>query len=145
MFSGAHNICVLGFCGCSDVHLCHVGGDRQRHLVVWCGLRCRKNCARNHSKSYTSANFCPFQDQALATVISFHASTQKPRMQIVVCSWQITSRVAWCSYACDVQILAIGIGMQDLVTNLGVAKAGLSRMAAVACLGSPLLNVQMGL
>jgi Ca2+/Na+ antiporter len=44
-----------------------------------------------------------------------------------------------------VQILAVGIGMQDLVTNLGVAKAGLSRMAAVACLGSPLLNVQMGL
>jgi Ca2+/Na+ antiporter len=48
-----------------------------------------------------------------------------------------------CAY--NVQILAIGIGMQDLVTNIGVAKAGLSRMAAVACLGSPLLNVQMGL
>jgi len=40
-----------------------------------------------------------------------------------------------------VTILAVGIGMQDLVTNIGVARSGYANMAAGACVGAPLLNL----
>uniref|UniRef100_A0A7S4UQ24 Sodium/calcium exchanger membrane region domain-containing protein n=1 Tax=Guillardia theta TaxID=55529 RepID=A0A7S4UQ24_GUITH len=44
-----------------------------------------------------------------------------------------------------ISLLAIGIGMQDLVTNIGVARAGYPNMAASACVGAPLMNILMGL
>jgi len=44
-----------------------------------------------------------------------------------------------------ITILAVGIGMQDLVTNIGVARSGYPNMAAGACVGAPLLNLLMGL
>jgi sodium/potassium/calcium exchanger 6 len=40
-----------------------------------------------------------------------------------------------------ITILAIGVGMQDLITNVGVAHAGMTRMAISACVGAPLLNM----
>ncbi len=44
-----------------------------------------------------------------------------------------------------VTILAIGIGMQDLVTCVGIARAGLPAMAASACVGSSLMNILVGI
>jgi sodium/potassium/calcium exchanger 6 len=35
--------------------------------------------------------------------------------------------------------------MQDLVSNIGVARAGYPNMAASACIGAPLLNILLGL
>jgi len=49
------------------------------------------------------------------------------------------------NFSLGVSILAIGIGMQDLVSNIGVARAGLPNMAASACVGAPLLNILLGL
>ena len=44
-----------------------------------------------------------------------------------------------------VTILAVGIGMQDLVTCVGVARAGYATMAASACVGCALMNIFVGL
>ncbi len=44
-----------------------------------------------------------------------------------------------------VTVLAIGIGMQDLVTCVGIARAGLPAMAASACVGSSLMNILVGI
>lgn len=44
-----------------------------------------------------------------------------------------------------ITILAIGIGFQDLVSNIGVARAGYPNMAAAACVGSPMLNFLLGI
>lgn len=49
------------------------------------------------------------------------------------------------NFSLGVSILAIGIGMQDLVSNIGVARAGYPNMAASACVGAPLLNILLGL
>jgi len=49
------------------------------------------------------------------------------------------------NFSLGVSVLAIGIGMQDLVSNIGVARAGLPNMAASACVGAPLLNILLGL
>ena len=49
------------------------------------------------------------------------------------------------NFSLGVSILAIGIGMQDLVSNIGVARAGYPNMAASACIGAPLLNILLGL
>ena len=49
------------------------------------------------------------------------------------------------NFSLGVSILAIGIGMQDLVSNIGVARAGFPNMAASACIGAPLLNILLGL
>ena len=35
--------------------------------------------------------------------------------------------------------------MQDLVSNVAVAKGGYPNMAASACIGAPLLNILLGL
>jgi len=43
-----------------------------------------------------------------------------------------------------ITILAIGIGFQDLVSNVGVARGGYATMAAGACVGSPMLNILLG-
>jgi sodium/potassium/calcium exchanger 6 len=48
-------------------------------------------------------------------------------------------------FSLGVSILAIGIGLQDLVSNIGVARAGFPNMAASACIGAPLLNILLGL
>jgi sodium/potassium/calcium exchanger 6 len=44
-----------------------------------------------------------------------------------------------------VTILAVGIGMQDLVTCVGVARAGYATMAASACVGCAMMNIFLGL
>lgn len=49
------------------------------------------------------------------------------------------------NFSLGISVLAIGIGMQDLVSNIGVARAGFPNMAASACVGAPLLNILMGL
>lgn len=49
------------------------------------------------------------------------------------------------NFSLGVSVLAIGIGMQDLVSNIGVARAGYPNMAASACIGAPLLNILLGL
>lgn len=48
------------------------------------------------------------------------------------------------SLTLGVIVLAVGIGMQDLVTCVGVARGGLSAMAAAACVGSSLMNIYVG-
>jgi len=49
------------------------------------------------------------------------------------------------SLVLGVTILAIGIGMQDLVTCVGVARSGMPNMAAGACIGGSLMNILLGL
>lgn len=44
-----------------------------------------------------------------------------------------------------VTVLAIGIGMQDLVTCMGIARAGLPAMAASSCVGASMMNIMLGI
>ena len=49
------------------------------------------------------------------------------------------------NFLLGVTILSVFMGTQDLVSNVAVANAGYPNMAASACVGSPILNMLVGL
>ena len=73
----------------------------------------------------------------------FHVEGARDRGQgtatMCGCGW--LGGCCMCEHAC----VCAGIGMQDLVSNIGVARAGFPNMAASACVGAPLLNILLGL